>query len=1109
MTGLKLRQSAGRRAKILAVSVLVSLLGALPAAAAYDKLFFAGMKARNVGPGNMSGRVAAVAAVTAQPEIIYIGTATGGVWKSTNGGTTWKPIFDEQDTSSIGAVAVFQPQPEIVWAGSGEGNTRNSAGVGRGIYKSIDGGKSWQKLGLEKTERIHRILLHPTNPDIAYVAAMGTTWGENPDRGVFKTTDGGKTWNKILYVDERTGVGDLAIDPSNPDKLIAAMWEHRRWPWAFKSGGSGSGLYITTDGGGSWRKLEAQDGLPAGELGRIGIAVAPSNPKIVYALVEANKNVLLRSEDGGSSWKTVNTRPDINPRPFYFADLEVNPKDENLLYRLQVNLDISTDGGKTFKPTAPQGIHSDHHALWIHPNGNTLINGNDGGIAISYDRGKKWQFVDNLPLGQFYHIGVDMEQPYNVYGGLQDNGSWRGPSNALKPSGILNASWEAVGFGDGFATLPDPENAEYGYAMSQGGNLFYFNSRTGVRKAIRPTETETKHRYNWNAALAIDPFDPKTIYYGSQFVHKSPDKGNSWQIISPDLTTDDPEKQKQAESGGLTRDVTAAENHCTILSIAPSALKKGLLWASTDDGNVQLTTDGGKSWQRVSDSLIKAGLVPAGTWVPHVEASKHDPATAYVVFDDHRRSNWQSYVFVTRDYGRSWKSLVTPTIDGFAHVIEEDPVKADLLYLGTEFGLFVSADAGKSWFKWTQGLPTVPVTDLVVHPREQDLVIGTHGRGIYILDDIRPLRSINEQIATQPLYLFPVADPDQMHFAPFSGPYFFAGDALFRGKARPYGALLTYVLNGPGLEPAKADAEEGEEADKDKEEAATAPKSSRPIPPSGAPATGEDKPVASGPAAETQKKEEAKLDIEILDDTGKVIRTVKAPMKAGLNRIAWDLRREKFAVPQFPLSDPERIKEREKADKERRGTLVPPGKYTARIQYQGSIVSQSFEVKPDPRIPYYPAARRQSYQLALEAGAMLESVAKAYQQIWDTRKTIQTATQGDKPANPSLAERGKALDAKLANLADRMAPNEDRQGIYDRTAEVANQIAIVLGALQSSYDGPNQPVLVKFEKVKQQTATILAEYDTLKKSEVVAFEQALRAAGYPAGVGTASQSAQP
>jgi len=729
-----------------------------------DPDLFAGLKARSIGPANMSGRIGAVDVVATDPNIIFVGAATGGLWKSTNGGITWEPVFDIQPVSSIGAIAINQSNPNIVWVGTGEGAPRNSVGVGRGVYLTVDGGKTWKFLGLEKTEKICKILLHPDDPDIAYVGALGTTWGENPERGVYKTVDGGKTWEKILYVDKKTGVSDMAMEPGNPNKIIACMWEHRRWPWFFESGGPGSGLYITVNSGKEWKKLTPENGLPEGDLGRMGVAFSTNKPEIVYALVEAKKGVLLRSADGGFNWQVVNDQPSVNNRPFYYCRIWVNPVNENIVYMLHSRMVVSEDGGKNFRSLTSWGqAHSDFHAMWIHPNGEMMVVGNDGGVVISYNRGNNWRFVENLPLGQFYHVSFDMEIPYSVYGGLQDNGSWRGPAYVLKERAIYSYFWKTVGGGDGFDTEPDPENPNAGYGMSQGGNLYYFDTSLGTSRDIVPTESDVKHRYNWNAGFAVDPFKPATIYLGSQFVHRSTDKGKTWEIISPDLTTNDPEKQKQPESGGLTLDVTNAENHTTIMCIAPSPVKEGVIWVGTDDGNVQLTQDAGENWELVSRSLTsgKKAPVPAATWVPHVEASKFEAATAYVVFDDHRRANWTSYVFVTHDYGKTWKSLATPEIDGFVHVIEEDTVNKNLLFLGTEFGLFVSLNGGENWMKWTHGVPTVPVRDLAVHPRENDLIIATHGRSLYIIDDISPLREISEDLVQEKLHLFKVPDACQ------------------------------------------------------------------------------------------------------------------------------------------------------------------------------------------------------------------------------------------------------------------------------------------------------------------------------------------------------------
>ncbi|MCS6808375.1 MAG: hypothetical protein RML40_07100 [Bacteroidota bacterium] len=1053
--------AAAARYRVCVVLSSVMLCACLPAQAQrLDSSFFSGMKARSIGPAGMSGRVSAVVSIPEHPNVIYVGAATGGVWKSVNRGTTWQPIFDTQNTSSIGAIACFPGNPNIVWVGTGEGNVRNSAGVGRGVFKSLDAGKTWKCLGLEKTERIHRVILHPTNPDIAWVAAMGTTWGENPERGVFKTTDGGKTWRKTLFVDTKTGCADLVQDPHNPNHLIAAMWEHRRYPWFFMSGGPGSGMYTSYDGGETWIRLTTKEGLPEGHLGRIGIAFAPSAPGVVYALVEAKESVLLRSDNGGEQWRVVNSRFDVNPRPFYFCDIRVHPQHENTVYRLQVTLDVSTDGGKTFASVYPYTtIHPDHHDLWIHPQGQYMIVANDGGVAISEDDGKTWRFVDNLPLGQFYHVAVDNDYPYNVYGGLQDNGSWRGPSNSLRYDGIYNYDWITVGFGDGFATIPDPENNQCYYAMSQGGALIYGNIKTGVRKSIRPTESrleepEVKHRYNWNAAIALDPFKPSVVYYGSQFVHKSTNRGDSWQIISPDLTTNDPAKQKANESGGLTRDVTAAENHCTILCIAPSPVREGVIWVSTDDGNVQLTQDGGKTWSRVSASLTDGAKprVPQGTWSPHVEASPHDAATAFVVFDDHRRSNWETYVFVTRDFGKTWQSLATADIDGFCHVIRQDPVEPNLLFVGTEFGLFVSFNGGKQWQKWTNGLPTVPVTDMVIHRRDHDLIIGTHGRGIYILDDIRPLRELARKgvqaLAAKPLHMFEVGRAVSAHYEFWAGSYIGTGHAMFKGEQRPYGALISYILN-----------------------------------------------PADSILAKNDTPKAQKIAIEILNpQDSSVIRTIRGTMKKGINRVAFDLRRKESERPRRS----ERERKEDEADAP--GVKLFPGTYLVRMKADGITAIQPLEIVPDLRIAIDTVALRAAYTMSARIESMIAISAKAVKQLLDLRKTIRTVddfAKGrlDKAQYDSLARYGKTLDGKLDSLLEQIVPNEERSGIYDRQAEIMPQIATLIGIVHSSYDAPTEAAQVKYEKIKARLSVVLSMVNALFDSDVPLYRQRVESAG--------------
>jgi photosystem II stability/assembly factor-like uncharacterized protein len=1035
---------------------------------------FSEMKARAIGPANMSGRIGDIDVVLSNTRIIVVGTATGGVWKSVNGGFSWQPIFDDQPTSSIGAVAICQQNPNVIWVGTGEGNPRNSAGVGRGVFKTIDGGKTWINLGLEKTEKISRLVLHPHDPDTAYAAALGTTWGENPQRGVFKTTDGGKTWKKVLYVDTKTGAADLVMAPGNPNKLIAAMWEHRRWPWFFNSGGPGSGIYITGDGGENWKKLTDKDGLPPGDLGRIGLAFATNKPDIVYAMVEAKKNVLLRSGDGGFTWKTVNDTPGVSGRPFYYADIRVNPQNENIVYSLQSRLQVSEDGGKNFKSlTERYQAHSDFQAMWLHPDGEFMIVGNDGGVVISYDRGKTWTFARNLPLGQFYHVSFDMQTPYHVYGGLQDNGSWMGPAYTLTDRAIYDYHWRRVGGGDGFDTEPDPTDSNGLYAMSQGGHLFYVNHKTGQRLTIRPTETDVKHRYNWNAGLAVDPFEPTVIYYGSQFVHRSKDRGKTWEIISPDLTTNDPEKQKQAESGGLTRDVTNAENHTTILCIAPSPVKKGVIWVGTDDGNVQLTRDGGENWELVSLPLTgsktgrKKGKVPYGARVPHVEASKFDAASAFVVFEDHMRANWTPYVFVSHDSGKTWQSLVTPQIDGFVHVIEQDPVAKDLLFLGTEFGLYTSFNGGKDWKKWTHGIPTVPVHDLAVHPREHDLIIGTHGRSVYILDDISCLREMDETVIKKKLHLFKPKTAVQFRTNSVSS-YSTVADTVFRAENRRSGALISFLFYP---DPGVPKVEKKKKIPQDRQ---------RPL---------------FGRGRGNGKKKAKDFKIEILDSEGKVIRELEeVKAKKGLNRIAWDIRGKRLKMEGMPM----RFAGRGPAGLP--GPYVFPGPYTVKITYKDRVVSQPLEVKSDPRFKMDIDILKKNYDVNMEINKWIEVVLKANKEMQKTGKAIRAVmeTAADMKIDPvkkkELMEKAKALETKLKALAEKVFPDRSRQGIFDRSASIGGNIFSLRRLVADSFEPLTQAAEVKYGKVKKLVDGFLKEYNTLFETEVADFKKLVKEA---------------
>jgi len=769
---------------------------------------FSNLKPRNIGPAGMSGRVTAIDAVWSNPNIIFLGTASGGVWKTENGGGSWTPIFDEQPIQNIGSVAITQSNPNIVWAGTGEGNPRNSVSLGEGMYKSLDGGKTWKCMGLQKTRNIHRILIDPNNPDIVYAGVMGNPFAPHPERGVYKTTDGGENWKLILHTNDTSGVGDMVMDPTNPNKILVNMYQHLRTPWSLQGGGSGSGLYVTYDGGKNFKKLGKAEGLPAGNLGRIGIAIGRNDPNRIYAMVEATKNGLYKSEDGGNKWELVNSEASVvTNRAFYFQDIAVDPQNENRLYNINQMISVSEDAGKSFKTIIPySGIHPDHHAWWIHPfNPSFMIDGNDGGIAISRDRGKTWQFDEKLPLGQFYHINVDNQIPYHVMGGLQDNGSWHGPAYVWVRSGIRNAYWQGVNGGDGFDVMPDPEDANWVYSMSQGGALGRYNIATGEDWNIRPPRPSltTRQRFNWNAAIAQDPFDKATIYYGSQFINKSSDKGTSWQIISPDLTTNDSAKIDQSNNGGLSIDITGAENFCTILAIEPSPLQKDVIWVGTDDGNVQLTTDGGKTW---TNFRTKIPGLPAGAWIPQIRASRHIAGEAFVVANDYRRGNQATLIFRTTDFGKTWTRLVDEKkVTGYALCVLQDPTEPNLIFVGTEQGLWVSLDNGNNFQQFKNGYPSVSTYDLAIQEREADLVIATFGRALWILDDIRPLRKMaanKGQLPTARLTAFTPPTGYQANVKNASG-IEYSTWGTYEGENKKLGAPISFFVKKNYLDTGK------------------------------------------------------------------------------------------------------------------------------------------------------------------------------------------------------------------------------------------------------------------------------------------------------------------
>jgi photosystem II stability/assembly factor-like uncharacterized protein len=767
---------------------------------------FGDLRARDIGPAVMSGRISALGGVTSDPKILYIGAANGGVWKSIDAGASFRPVFDEH-TQSIGSITIDQQHPDTIWVGTGESWVRNSTSVGTGIYVSTNGGNSWTFKGLPDSERITRVAIDSYNPAVVYAAVQGHLWGPNEERGVYKSTDFGQSWKKILYVDENTGATDLVMDPQNSSILYAAMWEHRRSAHFFNSGGPGSGLYKTTDGGVTWTKIH--NGLPEGNFGRIGIGLAPSNSDVIYISLECEKQEekgIYRSSDGGASWEHVNKDFNSTVRPFYFSRVVVDPNDENRIFKCGLNLTISNDGGASFR-TVGSGVHSDIHDVWVNPNNSDhVVIGTDGGGYRSLDGGYKFEMFMDLPITQFYQVSIDNADPYHVYGGLQDNGSWYGPSSS--PGGVENKDWELSNWGDGFYSFRHPSDPDIIYSESQGGNIVRYNKRDGQAKNIKPIEEEgePKLRFNWNTPIQLSPNDDERLYVGAQYLFVSHDRGDSWERISPDLTTNNPWRQRQAKSGGLSIDNSTAENNTTIYTITESPLNDQMIWVGTDDGNLQLTTDFGKNWTNVEPNIPD---MPDSLWCTSVEPSRFDANTCYVTFTGHKSGDKGIYVYKTTDLGQTWTSIVTDELKGYAHCIKEDLVAGNLLFLGTEFGLFISIDAGQSWKKFTNNLPGVSVRDMAIHPRDHALVIGTHGRGIYIIDDLQVLREVNPDIAGESLHFFDLGPtyiqlPQQG--SPFGGAGNYRGEnpneavkiAYFMRKRHTFGTMKMELLNQAG-----------------------------------------------------------------------------------------------------------------------------------------------------------------------------------------------------------------------------------------------------------------------------------------------------------------------
>jgi photosystem II stability/assembly factor-like uncharacterized protein len=968
---------------------------------------------RNLGPAGMSGRITAIDVDLSDTDRIFAGSASGGVWLSENGGISWEPIFDDQPVLSIGSIKINQNNPAEIWVGTGEGNPRNSLNTGAGIYKTIDGGKTWKLMGLEKTKVIHRIIIDKDNPNTVYAGAMGSPWGPNIDRGVFKTTDGGKNWKKILYTNDKTGVADMVGDPTNPNKLVVAMYEHIRHPWDYFSGGKGSGLHITYDGGDTWKKITDKEGLPEGDLGRMGIAIAPSMPNIIYALVEAKENGLYKSTDGGEKWSLV-SKKNIGNRPFYYSEIYVDPQNENRIYNLWSYVSLSEDGGKTFKTIMDygNGVHPDHHAFWIDPNDPTyLINGNDGGMNISRDRGESWRFVHNIPVGQFYHVNIDNDWPYNVYGGMQDNGSWIGPSMVMKRGGIRNYDFQELYFGDGFDVVPYPDDSRYGWAMSQGGNVGFYDRETGLVKFVKPAHPEGERlRFNWNAAIAQDPNNPCGMYFGSQYLHYTDDCGESWTIKSEDLTTNDTSRQHADKSGGLTIDATQAENFTTILAIAPSPVDEKVIWVGTDDGNLQLTTDGGSSWTNLNKKLKG---VPNTAWIPQIIVSEQNAGEAFVVVNNYRQNDYSAYAFHTTDYGKKFTRIADDRqIKGFVVSIVQDPVQPNLLFLGTDAGLYMSLDKGKNWKHMNEGFPSVQVSDLKIHPREHDLVIGTFGRALWILDDIRPLRKLateGKSILNSDLMLFdsPVAYHASMRS--YDGIRFNAqGEFIGDNKSVNYAKINVWTKPGEDLE----------------------------------------------------KEEE--VIVYVKNTKGDTIRTIKRKIKGGYDQIGWYLDEDGVRYPS-------RRKVKKDADKPG-GVDVMPGEYKVIVKKGDHVDSTMISVKMDPRSEMGIADMEANVKAQKDFEKTVTAASEAFNRITKAKKTVNKVKglmeNQDKEIKTEVDSLSKLITTELDSLSKLYMMPEGLKGIQRKPGLLNGKLFGASRSIRGSWGKPgaNSDNVVKVAK---------------------------------------------
>jgi photosystem II stability/assembly factor-like uncharacterized protein len=1017
---------------------LLMFCACLPAQTLKEAL--AAMPIRNIGPANPGGRIDDIAVVESDPRVMYVGTAAGGIFKTINGGVTFTPITDKLPVNTIGDIAIAPSDPSILYVGMGEANNRQSSSWGNGVYKSMDAGKTWTHMGLDETHHIGRIVVHPTNPDIVYVAAGGHLWGPNKERGVYKSIDGGKTWQNVLFLNEDTGASDLAIDLASPNTLYAAMYQRRRTPFGFNGGGPHSGLYKTIDGGATWTRLKG--GLPeGGETGRIGIDIYRRNSSIVYVSYEHAKGGVFRSEDKGETWTRMS---DYNPRPMYFSQIRVDPNNDQRLWLAGVSLAFSEDGGKTFNPNVSQTIHADFHAIWIDPsNSDHVVTGCDGGVNITWDRARTWDYVNTITISQFYEIAYDMKRPYNVCGGLQDNGSWCGPSATLHEQGITNEDWYKVYGADGFYAGYDNEDNDIVYAEGQDGNLQRRNLKTGEVRAIRPEarDGEEHYRFQWNAPLLVSRHNSKTVYYGGNYLFKSTDRGETWRKLGPDLTNH-AERNKIAVMGRMPDREMRSPNDgvsswSTLTVIAESPKSPAVIWAGSDDGNLQVSRNGGEVWKNVAANV--PGL-PKETYVSRIVTSEEGDGVAYAAFDGHRGNDYEPYLYVTTDYGATWKSIGTglPKAAGTVHAIREDPRNANVLFAGTEYGLFVSIDRGAHWTRFESNFPTTPVFDIAVHPRDRDLIVATHGRGVWIVDDITPIEELSAAVLAESAHLFAPRTASEWRLFDHKG---VNGNKLYVSANPPYGAILQYHLSAAVKEDVK---------------------------------------------------------IELLDSAGAIVRQLTGPKAAGIQRVVWDLR---YAAPFEPPANAAGLFFLGAV----RGPLVSPGKYRVRVTAAGKTMESPLTVEEDPRVTLAPAERDERLKTQLTVSELqkrtdvvrrgvttLRARLIAMQDSW-TKPDAPKVTGAARQSAGGLREKLDAINRRL-QLAMR-SEADDPPGLEYRPPSLAQRLLRLGNSLDSYATQVTATQSEELAALTKQVTEVERNWKSISEDDVPAFNRTLSSEG--------------